>query len=178
MSIPAQHLVTWLTEIFADNPSIANAVRESVDENPQRIDNAYRELLSGYTESPEQILKVTLHVPEGEQAGWVHSDDVPFLSFCAHHFLPFFGTVDLSYRPGPNILGIGKIPRLIACRSRRFQLQELLVKELAEDMVGVGLARGVRVIATARHLCVCYRGPNMPSVTNRTSYTLGDLQGL
>ncbi|MCC3772591.1 GTP cyclohydrolase I [Streptomyces sp. UNOC14_S4] len=171
---PARHLLAWLGELFPGEPQIMQEIDASIAENHKRIDKAYAELLEGYRGIPKDILKVTLEVDAGSHHGLVRTTDVPFSSFCAHHFLPFFGTVDLTYRPGRYILGLGKIPRLIHCRSRRFQLQELLVRELAEDMVNHGDATYVRVVSRARHMCICYRGPNDASTVNETTYQIGE----
>jgi GTP cyclohydrolase I len=162
--------------LFPDQPQVSKAIETSIAENPLRIDDAYAELLEGHRTDPSEILNVAHEVEEGSHRGLVMTTDVPFVSFCAHHFLPFFGSVDVTYRPGRYILGLGKIPRLIRCRSRRFQLQEIMVREIAEDMVAYGEVVGVSVTAKARHLCICYRGPDDAAVLNETSYALGQLR--
>lgn len=169
---PVLHLINWLKDLLPDEPRVHQQIESSVHENPLRIDDAYRELLSGYQSDPREILKVTVEIESGSFLGSVETRNVNFLSICAHHFLPFFGTVDLTYVPGPYILGLGKIPRLITARARRMQLQEFLVKELAEDMLTYGRVREVEVVARARHLCICYRGPNEPSTDQVTRYRL------
>ena len=112
----------------------------------------------------------------GEGQEFVETLDVPFMSFCAHHFLPFFGTIDVIYIPGALRLGLGKITRLVACRAQRLQVQETLVREIAQDLFEHGQATGAEVVATARHTCICYRGPGATPVTNRTTFTIGDLR--
>jgi GTP cyclohydrolase I len=67
------------------------------------------------------------------------------------------------------------MPRLVSCRARRFQLQELLVKQIAEDMMEHAKAKGVYVRSAAHHCCVCYRGPDFATVKNVTTYSLGSL---
>ncbi len=62
-----------------------------------------------------------------EHPGIVEANEIAFHSICAHHFLPFFGQVDLVYVPGDRILGLGKLPRLVNAYARRFQIQEDLV---------------------------------------------------
>lgn len=171
---PVRLLVRWMEELLgADHEGVA-ALQRSVDENPTRIDRAYAELLGGYDSDPAAILKPTAVVDRDSYTGTVSTWQVPFLSFCAHHFLPFTGTVDLHYRPGTIIVGIGKIPRLIVCRARRFQLQEYLVRQLAEDMVTHADASAVLVTATARHMCVCHRGPDRATTVQTMSYSLGE----
>jgi GTP cyclohydrolase I len=112
-----------------------------------------------------------------ERPGLVEVKDIGFYSICAHHFLPFFGDVDLAYEPGDRILGLGKLPRLVDAYARRFQIQEDLVRQVAHTMMEHGHARGVRVRARGRHLCMCSRGPSSPASITHTEYALGSLAG-
>ena len=148
-------------------------------ENPEsepRIVKAYKELLSGYEIKPELLLKVTRPVPPNEITGTVVIKNINFYSICAHHFLPFFGTVDITYRPGKYILGLGKFPRLVSAYARRFQIQEDLVKDIAEEIMSSGHARAVKVFSSARHLCMCSRGPSDHTVTTDTQYLIGSFE--
>lgn len=138
-----------------------------------RIVNAYRELLSGYRTDTSTILKTTCPV-EGEHNGVVRIHDINYFSICAHHFLPFFGKVHVDYVPGDRILGLGKFPRLVTAYSRRFQIQEHLVKEIADEIATSGGARAVRVTASGRHMCMCSRGPSDQTVITDTTYVTGD----
>jgi GTP cyclohydrolase I len=138
-----------------------------------RIVRAYRELLSGYSIDTSKILKTTCLV-DGAHPGAVKVHDINYFSICAHHFLPFFGKVDITYVPGPRILGLGKFPRLVQAFSKRFQIQEYLVRDIAEEIMGSGEARAVRVTSTGRHMCMCSRGPSDQTAVTDTSYVAGD----
>jgi GTP cyclohydrolase I len=142
-----------------------------------RIARAYRQLLAGYNEDPSQVLKTTRKV-DGVHYGHVTVRDIHYYSTCAHHFLPFFGQVAISYLPGDRIIGLGKLPRLVQIYAQRFQIQEDLVKDIAEAMMEHGGARGVLVTASGRHMCMCSRGPANQTAITDTSYSLGALQGL
>lgn len=142
-----------------------------------RIARAYRQLLDGYNQDPAAILKTTRPV-QGTHRGHVTVRDINYFSICAHHFLPFFGKVAITYLPGDRILGLGKLPRLVQVYSRRFQIQEDLVKEIAEAMMSHGHARGVLVTATGTHMCMCSRGPSDQTAVTDTSYAMGELEGL
>jgi GTP cyclohydrolase I len=111
-----------------------------------------------------------------ERPGLVEVKDIEFHSICAHHFLPFFGQVDLAYVPGDRILGLGKLPRLVDAYARRFQIQEDLVREISHTMMDHGRAQGVRIRARGRHLCMCSRGPSSPACITHTEYALGCLE--
>jgi GTP cyclohydrolase IA len=168
-------VLDWIEVVTAGWPQAAQDLGKTLLDNPGRISRAYRSLLAGYALKPHDVLKITIETPHDGHHGLVSSDKIPFLSFCAHHFLPFFGQVDIVYEPGEYIIGIGKMPRLVNCRAKRFQLQELLVKQLAQDMMEHAKAKGVYVRAAAHHMCVCYRGPDFATVKNVTTYSLGSL---
>lgn len=166
-------LVDWLAKEVTNDPrALAWFDEEGADE---RIARAYRELLVGYEIDPSSILKTTRMLESDERPGRVEVRDIGFHSLCAHHFLPFFGTVDLAYEPGDRILGLGKLPRLVDAYARRFQIQEDLVRHVAHAMMEHGRARGVRVRAQARHLCMCSRGPSNPSSITHTEFALGTM---
>ena len=174
-SSPDLSLLRWFQDIFPDCAGAVNDLARTLDDNPGRISRAYRELLAGYSVDPERVIKITLELSDDNYSGLVSSLNVPFLSICAHHFLPFFGTIDIVYQPSNAIVGIGKLPRLVECRAKRFQLQEILTRTICEDLMIHARARGVYVRSFARHTCVCYRGPEMQPVVNQSTYSMGSL---
>lgn len=166
-------LTDWLSAKVTKDPRALGWLDEPGCDD--RIARAYRELLSGYEIDPSTILKTTRKLSPDERPGMVEVAEIEFYSLCAHHFLPFFGHVDLAYIPGDRILGLGKLPRLVDAYSRRFQIQEDLVREVAGAMMEHGHARGVRVRASARHLCMCSRGPSSQSSITHTEFSLGTM---
>jgi len=166
-------LADWLGKAVTNDPRALEWFDE--DGADDRIARAYQELLAGYEVDPGTVLKTTRLLAPDERPGRVDVRDIGFHSLCAHHFLPFFGTVDVAYEPGDRILGLGKIPRLVDAYARRFQIQEDLVRQVAHAMVEFGKARGVLVRAQARHLCMCSRGPSNPSSVTHTEFALGTM---
>jgi GTP cyclohydrolase I len=166
-------LVDWLAETVTRDPRALAWFDE--DGADARISRAFKELLAGYEIDPSKILKTTRMLAPGERPGLVDVQEIGFHSICAHHFLPFFGHLDLAYEPGDRILGLGKLPRLVDAFARRFQIQEDLVREVAHAMVDYGNVRGVRVRARGQHLCMCSRGPSSPSSITHTEYALGTM---
>ena len=172
---PQHALVFWLSDVL-HLPKAANDLRLSVIDAPDRINSAYVELLEGYDFDPATILTAAATVDSATpHTGVITVRAIPFASMCAHHFLPFVGTVEVAYLPGTTIIGLGKIPRLVRARSRRFQLQEFLVRDLARDMVEAGGALAAKVTATAVHLCICNRGPNDATVETTCTYAIGEV---
>jgi GTP cyclohydrolase I len=166
-------LADWLAENVTHD---ARALRwfDSPDAE-KRIVRAYKELLDGYAVDPSTILKTTRMLAADEAPGVVTVADISFYSLCAHHFLPFFGTVNVTYVPGDRILGLGKFPRLVQAFARRFTIQEDLIRDVGREVMGSGKARGVRVSAVARHMCMCSRGPSDDTVETRTEIGFGCL---
>ncbi len=166
-------LVEWIAKNVSDDP---RALRWfDGPESDERIARAYRELLSGYDVELAGLLKTTRMLEPGERPGLVEVNQIAFYSLCAHHFLPFFGQLDVAYEPGDRILGLGKIPRLVDVFARRFQIQEDLVRQVAEAMMELGHARGVRVRSRAQHLCMCSRGPSSQACATHAEFALGTL---
>jgi len=166
-------LVEWIRKQVTDDPRALRWFEEKGSD--ERIARCFQELLSGYQVDPGEILKTTRLLAPDEEPGLVEVKDIAFYSICAHHFLPFFGQVDLAYEPGDRILGLGKLPRLVEAYARRFQIQEDLVREVAFAMVEHGRARGVRVRSRAQHLCMCSRGPSSQTSITHTEFSLGTL---
>ncbi|MBC8188611.1 MAG: GTP cyclohydrolase I, partial [Proteobacteria bacterium] len=98
-------LVDWLkAQVIDDHRALAWFDEEGADD---RIARAFKELLVGYRLDPSGILKTTRMLEPGEKPGFVEVKEIAFHSICAHHFLPFFGQVDLAYEPGDRILVAG-----------------------------------------------------------------------
>jgi GTP cyclohydrolase I len=149
-------------------------VRAKLDLSVDRISRAYGELFSGYDKTAEEVLNETVRVTG--YTGIVVVDKISFYTFCEHHFLPFFGTAAVSYRPRSIITGIGKIVRLVReVHARRLQIQELMARDICEDVVRVLDAEGARVVLRARHLCTCSRGPSDDNSETEVRYQVGEL---
>jgi len=106
----------------------------------------------------DQILNNVVQVES--YTGLVCVDQINFYSFCEHHFAPFFGTASVTYHPNKIITGLGKIVRLVRdVHARRLQIQEIMTRDIAEDIMRVLDAKGAYVVTTAKHMCMCSRGP-------------------
>jgi GTP cyclohydrolase I len=149
-------------------------LKSGFEKSPSRITKAYKELFSGY-EMPDagEILTVTEDIPGKDFTGLVSGLDIPFLSFCEHHFLPFVGTADVIYEPDEHILGIGKLSRLVDYRTKRFNIQENIARQICEDLIKFGKVKGAFARVTASHMCLCYRGPQKYQSTNIVTYSTG-----
>lgn len=85
--------------------------------------------------------------------------DIPFYSMCEHHFMPFSGKITVAYVPTDKIVGLSKIPRVVKYFSKKPQLQERLVNEIADYLYDNLNAKAVFVLCKDTiHTCVTARG--------------------
>ena len=140
--------------------------REGLAKTPQRIADAYREILRGYDSNSE------LSVQFSEDSEVVVVRDIQFYSMCEHHMLPFFGKIQLAYSPNGRVFGISKLVRLVEKYSRRLQIQERMTKNIADELYSHGV-KGVAVITEAEHLCMKMRG-----VKNNASVSAAAFRGI
>jgi len=171
---PEFNLLEWLSSILPNQDIVS--FEKAINNKPGRITNAYKELLQGYEiKSAKELITVTEDIGDEVYHGLVSGLDIPFLSFCEHHFLPFFGTVDIVYEPGEYIIGIGKLSRLVDYRTKRFNIQERIAEQLCSDLMEFGLTKGAFARVKAQHMCLCYRGSKKYSSLNTVCYWLGSL---
>ena len=83
---------------------------------------------------------------------------IEFSSTCEHHWLPFMGTVTVSYIPDKSIIGLSKIPRVVKYFSQRPQLQERLTNDIGNYLVELLQPKSLTVVIDSTHTCVMCRG--------------------
>ena len=144
-----------------------------MEETPARTAELYAELFAGLRNDPAALWEETM---TEDTAGLVAVRDIPFYSMCEHHLLPFFGTVDIVYRPQDGrVAGFGIFAQLAALYAARPQLQERLTAQIADEIVrGLGAA-GVLVVVRAQQLCMMMRGELAPGTRTLTSETGGTI---
>ena len=131
-------------------------VRRDMARTPERAARAWRdELLAGYALSPAAILD-PLVASRGRDVVAVR--DIPFVSTCPHHLLPFHGRAHLAYLPDGAVVGVSRLARLVHCLSRRLQIQEDLTASLARELHLGTRGRGAACVMEATHLCMTQRG--------------------
>lgn len=150
-------------------------VREKLKGSEDRISRTFNQLFSGYALKAEDILNEVVEVTD--YSGVVEVKDISYYSYCEHHFAPFFGKASVYYQPKKIITGLGKVVRLVRdVHARRLQIQELMTRDIAKDMMRVLDAEGVFVVTTAKHLCICSRGPNDDNSETTVTYGCGSLE--
>src|SRR5437867_9696872 len=141
-----EKLVRQILIELGENPD-----REGLIGTPHRIAEMYEEIFSGYHMNSE------LDISFNEETDSIIAKDIQFYSMCEHHMLPFFGKIHIAYVPSGKVFGISKLARLVEKYSRRLQIQERLTKEIAYEIMRMGV-KGVMVVAEGEHLCMKMRG--------------------
>ena len=109
------------------------------------------QLLSGYGRDPVETLGETWPDDSSEM---VIVGDIPFVSVCAHHLLPFYGLAHVAYLPGGRLAGLSRLTSLVDCLARRLQIQEQLGEQVCEVLMEGADARGTACLVLASHDCV------------------------
>jgi GTP cyclohydrolase I len=144
--------------------------RIGLRETPHRVAESYAALFSGIGVDAASVLEP---LPGESGNGLIMVREIPLAAICEHHLLPFFGTATVAYLPGPEgkICGLSKLARVVDVLSRRPQVQERLVADVADAMEKALSPRAVLVLAEAEHLCMTMRGAQKPgSITVTTEY--------
>ncbi|MEV6329693.1 GTP cyclohydrolase I FolE [Streptomyces sp. NPDC051909] len=149
--------------------------REGLQQTPARVARAYRELLSGMWQEPEDVLTTTFDLGHDEM---VLVKDIELVSFCEHHLLPFHGVAHVGYIPAESgkITGLSKLARLVDVFARRPQVQERLTTQIADSLMKILDARGAIVVIEAEHMCMSLRGIRKPGAKTTTSAVRGQLR--
>ena len=163
----AEAAVRTLIQWAGDDPS-----REGLQDTPARVVRAYEELFGGYDTNPRDYLQRTFDEVGGYDE-LVVLTNIPVVSFCEHHMLPFQGRAHVGYLPDRRVVGISKLARVVQGFARRLQIQEKLTAEVAEAIQEILEPRGVGVIIQSEHSCMTMRGVNTPGAALTTSTLLG-----
>ena len=100
--------------------------------------------------------------------------DIPLVSVCEHHLVPFIGRAHVAYLPTPGrVTGLSKLARVVNLHARRLQVQERMTAAIADDIMGTLAPRGVMVVVEAEHLCMTIRGARKPGAVTVTSVVRG-----
>ncbi|MGW1228755.1 GTP cyclohydrolase I FolE [Streptomyces sp. NPDC001478] len=149
--------------------------REGLRETPARVARAYKEILAGLRQEPEDVLTTTFDLGHDEM---VLVKDIEIVSLCEHHLLPFHGVAHIGYIPAESgkITGLSKLARLVEVFARRPQVQERLTTQVADSLMRILEARGAIVVIEAEHMCMSVRGIRKPGAKTTTSAVRGQLR--
>lgn len=149
--------------------------REGLQETPNRVARAYREVFAGIRTKPEDVLETFFEIGHEEL---VLVKDIEVQSTCEHHLLPFYGVAHVAYIPekGGRVTGLSKIARLVDVYARRPQVQERLTSQIADALTEHLGAQGVLVVIDCVHMCMSIRGVRKPGARTMTSAVRGQMR--
>lgn len=142
--------IVRLIEYIGDDPS-----RDGLIDTPERVLKAYKEMTEGYEADITKILSVCFDVDFDEL---IVVKNIPFVSLCEHHLLPFTGTATVGYIPLERIVGLSKLARLVDAYAKRLQVQERLTKQIADAILKNIQPLGCGVVIKGNHSCMSCRG--------------------
>jgi GTP cyclohydrolase I len=155
--------VRELLAAIGDDPT-----REGLVETPRRVAEAYADLFAGLSVDPVSVVEP---LADERGTGLILVRDIAFTSICEHHLLPFSGRAAVGYVPGPDgrITGLSKLARVVEVLARRPQVQERLVRQIADALDEALAPFAVAVLIEAEHGCMTMRGVRKPGSTVLTT---------
>ena len=131
----------------------------------------WKELVAGMDKKAKDIMTF-LPVEEHDEIVLVR--DIPLVSMCEHHLVPFIGRAHVAYLPhAKRVTGLSKLARIVELEARKLQVQERLTSAIADDIMGTLRPRGVMVVIEAEHLCMTIHGVHKPGTVTVTSVVRG-----
>lgn len=126
------------------------------DEHHRETAKRFTTMLQELTDAEREEFTLTTFPSKSNEL--VVIQDMPFVSLCAHHVLPFTGRAHVGYIPQGRIAGLSKFARCLKWMSRGLWVQEELTNSLAEYLDENLEPLGLGLIITARHSCMEIRG--------------------
>lgn len=164
----AEEAVRTLIRYAGDDPG-----REGLKDTPKRVTASYKELYSGYSLDPIEILSRTFEEVHGYD-DLVMVRDIRLESQCEHHMLPIVGVAHVAYLPRDRVVGISKLARVVDIFAKRLQTQETMTAQIAEAIEKALNPRGVAILINALHQCMTLRGVHKPHATTITTRFTGE----
>lgn len=166
----AHEAIKTIIETVGDDPN-----REGLKDTPKRVVKSWKELFAGYKQDPKEILSVTFEEGMDKVDQLVICSHIEFYSTCEHHMLPIIGHAHVGYIADKKVVGLSKLARLVEVFARRLSIQEKMTNQIADALEEHLKPKGVGVVVTAKHFCMCARGVGKQSSWMTTSAMKGAL---
>ena len=153
----AEYLLTEVCDLALD---------EHGERTPERFVKMLRELTT-----PEAFELRTF--PNEGMDEMIIIRNIPFVSLCNHHVIPFIGKAHIGYVPRDLIAGLSKFARVVNMFSKALTVQERLTAHVADYIEERLNPRGVAVVMEAEHLCMTIRGVHAPGTLTYTAAMRG-----
>ncbi|MBI2281123.1 MAG: GTP cyclohydrolase I FolE [Bacteroidetes bacterium] len=169
--------IELIAEKFKDIVEILgfDLTNDSIKDTPNRVAKMYvNEIFKGL--NPINKPKVALFKNVYEYHTPLVELNIPFTSFCEHHFVPIQGKVNIAYMPNTYVIGLSKIHRLVDFYARRPQVQERLTMQIVQELSTTLNTKDVGVVIKANHSCISCRGVEDLGSSTLTSVFLGQIK--
>jgi GTP cyclohydrolase I len=161
-----QEATRLLLEGIGEDPN-----RPGLVDTPRRVAEMWKELVAGMGRKAEDIMTI---LPCEEHDEIVLMRDIPFVSLCEHHLVPFIGYAHVAYLPRKNrVTGLSKLARIVEMEARKLQIQERMTQAIADDIMNTLRPIGTMVVIEAEHLCMTIRGVQKAGTITVTSVVRG-----
>lgn len=140
---------------------------EHYRDTPARVVKAYEEYFWGIDRDPAAELRTSFD--EEHYSQMVTVAHIEFVSYCAHHLVPFMGKYTFSYIPNSHVVGLSKIPRMVQVLCARPQVQESLSQQIVSTFQETVKPIGCGVVMDAFHCCMSCRGVKTWATTRTTA---------
>ena len=135
---------------------------------------AQEELVAGMDQKASDIMKA---IPIEDYDEIILVRDIPMVSVCEHHLVPFIGRAHVAYLPSKGkVTGLSKLARIVEMEARKLQIQERMTAAIADGIMNSLESRGVMVVVEAEHLCMTIRGAQKPGTVTVTSVVRGQFR--
>jgi GTP cyclohydrolase I len=168
---------TWKDALSAvDDESLAGELLRRIAGLDDKQDPQHRDTPRRFVASLKELTtpeEYNFTVFQAKSQDMVVVRDIPFVSLCQHHILPFRGVAHVGYVPNELMAGLSKLARCVRYHAAALQVQERLTFEIVEDLVDKLRPSGVAVVMDAEHMCMCIRGVQVPGAMTRTARMYG-----
>ena len=158
----AENTVTRMLQQIGEDPN-----RPELEDTPRQVVQCWDGLFSGYRYADGDMAELPGYesarspLPPGKiHDGMLVFPDIPFISACENHLLPFFGAMDVACLSWEGQNGLGNIPQLVSqavdALARRLQTQQKLTEQICHALARKTEGAAVRLKGT--HLCPMAQG--------------------
>jgi GTP cyclohydrolase I len=152
------YLIMAINELNTVYPEL-DVLSDHLKDTPHRISKMWIESFKGLGDRDWEFTTFPYKSEIGNEfSNWIVIKNIEFSSWCAHHFLPFSGTIDIGYVPNALMAGASKLPRAVEYLSARPQVQETLGEDIVEFLYSHLRTSKICVRITSKHSCIQCRG--------------------
>ena len=184
----AENTVTRMLQQIGEDPN-----RPELEDTPRQVVQCWDDLFSGYRYGDGDVagLLENESAPAAAKSGrngdgMFVFPEIPFISTCENHLLPFFGAADvaclttertstLSLQGRVSVRapsGLGNVPRLVDVLARRLQTQQRLTEQICHALARKTEGAAVRLKGT--YLCPMAQGlAACQSIVETTAFSGG-----